>query len=72
MLGDILSRLNVETAPVFDAARSDAIKAALRRQTNEAQGLGIFGAPSFTTEDGELFWGNDRLERALAWARDGR
>jgi 2-hydroxychromene-2-carboxylate isomerase len=72
VLGDILSRLNVETAPVFDAAHSDAIKAALRRQTDEAQRLGIFGAPSFTTEDGELFWGNDRLERALAWARDGR
>ena len=22
----------------------------------------------FTTDDGELFWGNDRLEAALAWA----
>jgi 2-hydroxychromene-2-carboxylate isomerase len=29
---------------------------------------GLFGSPSFTTDDGELFWGNDRLEAALAWA----
>jgi 2-hydroxychromene-2-carboxylate isomerase len=41
----------------------------LRAQTEEAQRLGLFGAPSFTTEDGELFWGNDRLEAALRWAK---
>ncbi|MEZ5580431.1 MAG: hypothetical protein R3F36_15045 [Candidatus Competibacteraceae bacterium] len=29
--------------------------------------LGIFGAPTFIVGD-ELFWGNDRLEAALAWA----
>ena len=72
VLGDILAQLDVDAARVFEAARGDAIKAALRRQTEEAQRLGIFGAPSFVTADGELFWGNDRLERALAWARDGR
>ena len=72
VLGDILAQLKVDAAPVFEAARGDAVKAALRRQTEEAQRLGIFGAPSFVTPDGELFWGNDRLERALAWARDGR
>jgi 2-hydroxychromene-2-carboxylate isomerase len=33
------------------------------------QKLGVFGAPSFTAADGELFWGNDRLEQALAWAK---
>jgi 2-hydroxychromene-2-carboxylate isomerase len=72
VLGDILAQLKVDAAPVFDATRGDAVKAMLRRQTEEAQRLGVFGAPSFTTSDGELFWGNDRLERALAWARDGR
>ena len=71
VLSDILARLNVEPEPVFDAARTDANKARLRAQTEEAQRLGIFGAPSFLTADGELFWGNDRLERALAWAKNG-
>ena len=71
VLSDILARLNVKPEPVFDAARTDANKARLRAQTEEAQRLGIFGAPSFLTADGELFWGNDRLERALAWAKNG-
>jgi hypothetical protein len=35
-------------------------------QTDEAAIRGIFGASSFTSDD-ELFWGNDRLEVALAW-----
>jgi 2-hydroxychromene-2-carboxylate isomerase len=39
----------------------------LRSQTQEAIDLGIFGAPSFIVA-GELFWGNDRMEQALAWA----
>ena len=51
------------------AAQSDAIKARLRAQTEEAQRLGVFGAPTFTTANGELFWGNDRLEPALRWAK---
>jgi 2-hydroxychromene-2-carboxylate isomerase len=72
VLSDILARLNVKPEPVLDAARTDTNKATLRAQTEEAQRLGIFGAPSFVTADGELFWGNDRLERALAWAKNGR
>jgi 2-hydroxychromene-2-carboxylate isomerase len=71
VLSDLLRQLNVEPQPVLDAARSDSIKAKLRFQTEQAQQLGIFGAPSFMTSDGELFWGNDRLERALAWAKSG-
>jgi 2-hydroxychromene-2-carboxylate isomerase len=72
VLSDLLDRLHVAPAPVLDAARSDSNKARLRIQTEEARRLGIFGAPSFVTSDGELFWGNDRLERALAWATNGR
>jgi 2-hydroxychromene-2-carboxylate isomerase len=72
VLSDILVQLNVKPKPVFEAAQSDAIKVKLRAQTEEAQRLGIFGAPTFITADGELFWGNDRLERALAWAKSGR
>ncbi|MEO0786484.1 MAG: 2-hydroxychromene-2-carboxylate isomerase, partial [Pseudomonadota bacterium] len=29
---------------------------------------GLFGAPSFTVGE-ELFWGDDRLEDAIAWAK---
>jgi len=68
-VGDVLAALEVDPEPALVAARSDAIKARLRAQTEEAQRLGLFGAPSFTTADGELFWGNDRLEPALRWAK---
>jgi 2-hydroxychromene-2-carboxylate isomerase len=68
-LEEILTFMNVDATAALDAAQSDEIKAQLRMQVEEAQRLGIFGAPSFTTANGELFWGNDRLEQALAWAK---
>ena len=71
-ISEILTRLKVDAAPVLEAARSDALRVGLRSETEEAQRLGIFGAPTFITADGEMFWGNDRLERALAWAKRGR
>ena len=68
----VLLQLKVEPAPALAAAQSDANKARLRGETEEAQRLGVYGAPTFVTADGELFWGNDRLERALVWAKEGR
>ena len=67
-IGEVLAGLQIDPQPVLAAARSEANKARLRAQTEEAQQRGLFGAPSFTTADGELFWGNDRLEAALRWA----
>lgn len=48
--------------------QQQAVKDALRAQTEKAGALGIFGAPTFVTQDGEMFWGDDRLEQALAWS----
>jgi 2-hydroxychromene-2-carboxylate isomerase len=71
LLSEILKGLQVDPQTALEAAKSDANKMRLRAQTGEAQSLGIFGAPSFMTADGELFWGSDRLERALTWAQRG-
>jgi 2-hydroxychromene-2-carboxylate isomerase len=68
----LLAPFGVDPAAVLASAQSEPIKAQLREETQVAQTHGIFGAPSFVTADGELFWGNDRLERALAWAVRGR
>jgi 2-hydroxychromene-2-carboxylate isomerase len=68
-LAAILSDLNVEPKAALDAAQSDDNKLRLRAETEEAARLGVFGAPTFTTAGGELFWGNDRLEQALRWAK---
>ena len=56
---------------VIEAAQLPAIEKALSDETDEAQRLGVFGAPSFVVE-GEVFWGDDRLEDAVSWARKGR
>lgn len=66
---EILRKLDRDADALLAQAQSDAIKAALRAQSEEAQALGIFGAPTFVSADGELFWGNDRLEAALDWAK---
>jgi 2-hydroxychromene-2-carboxylate isomerase len=71
-LGEILSRLGLDAEATLAAAQSDDNKARLRAQTEEAQRLGLYGAPSFVTTTGELFWGNDRLEQALRWAKRGK
>jgi 2-hydroxychromene-2-carboxylate isomerase len=53
-----------------EEAQAPESKERLRAQSERAVALGIFGAPSFAVGD-ELFWGNDRLEAALLWARRG-
>jgi 2-hydroxychromene-2-carboxylate isomerase len=52
----------------LEAAQSADSKERLRAQSDRAVALGIIGAPTFAVGD-ELFWGNDRLETALAWWR---
>jgi 2-hydroxychromene-2-carboxylate isomerase len=66
-LAEILKRLNVEPERAVAAANSPENKTRLKEQTDEAMARGLFGAPSFTIGD-ELFWGNDRLEDAIAFA----
>ena len=65
------------TAPEAQALAGDELVAEaeapqhrplLRTQVERARHLGLFGAPDFVV-DGEVFWGNDRLEDALDWAR---
>lgn len=67
VIADILGRLNLPADELLQRAQAEPNKLALRRQTERAVELGLFGAPSFRVGD-ELFWGNDRLEDALAWA----
>lgn len=67
-----LNDLSQDGEALLHQAKSDqTVKDKLRQVTEEAREKGLFGAPSFVTEDGELFWGNDRLEQAIAWAKNG-
>jgi 2-hydroxychromene-2-carboxylate isomerase len=64
----VLKVLGEDAAKIFEKVNTQSIKDALRAETEAAQRLKIFGAPAFVTEDGEMFWGNDRLEMAMEWA----
>jgi len=65
-LGRVLAALGQAPEPWLERAQSPSVKDALRSNTERAQALGIFGAPTFVAR-GEVFWGGDRLEDALAW-----
>ena len=67
VVAEILTRLGQDADALIASGESAEAKELLRRQTEEAGRLDIFGAPTFMV-DGEMFWGNDRLEHALAWA----
>ena len=70
VIGSIIEALGRPAGVLLGKAVLPATKERLRAQTAEAGVLGIFGAPSFTVGS-ELFWGNDRLEAAMAWAKGG-
>ena len=65
ILANILASLNVDPAPLLARIEQPETKQRLRQQTEEAEELGVFGAPSFLADD-ELYWGDDRLEQAIA------
>lgn len=64
----LIAELALDPDAIIAEAESDANKARLKAECARALQIGIFGAPSLVTEDGELFWGDDRLEQGLDWA----
>jgi 2-hydroxychromene-2-carboxylate isomerase len=70
VIGSILEAVGQPSSLLASAESSEA-RSKLRAETERAQALGIFGAPAFVV-DSELFWGNDRLEAAVAWAKQKR
>jgi 2-hydroxychromene-2-carboxylate isomerase len=65
---DVLASLALPAETLLARAQSAEEKPLLRAQVQRAQALGIFGAPTFFV-DGEMYWGNDRLEDAMEAAR---
>ena len=54
-------------APIIARAKSAEGERLSKQATDAARKLGIFGAPTFAIGT-EIFWGDDRLEEALAFA----
>ena len=68
VVGAVLESVRIAPDEVLAKAQTNENKQRLREQTDRAIEMGLFGAPSFVV-DGELFWGNDRLEQAIEWAK---
>ena len=60
----VLKNLNVNPKTFALRATSSAIKDSLKRKTSEAYEKGIFGAPTFVSNN-KIFWGQDRIEFVL-------
>ena len=71
VLRELLAASGQDADAFLARAASPETKQALRDRGAEAARLGIFGAPDLVV-GGELFFGQDRLEDALAWAAAGR
>ena len=68
VIGGCIASAGGNPEPVLEKAQSPESKQKLREQTDEAMRIGIFGAPTVVVGE-ELFWGNDRLEDAVALAK---
>ena len=60
----VLKNLNINPKTFILRSTSSLIKDSLRNKTKEAYEKGIFGAPTFVSND-KIFWGQDRIEFAL-------
>ena len=68
IVGKVLVEAGFDPAEVMAKASDPAVKEQLKRATEEAIGRGVFGAPTCFV-DGEMFFGQDRLDWIEAAAR---
>ena len=60
VLAELLQEQHLDAARLEQSKEAGA-QSAYQAYTDEALNIGVFGAPTFAV-DGELFWGQDRLE----------
>ena len=64
ILISLLEKCKINKKDFFLGIKDQKIKDKLKSTTREAHNKGVFGAPTFITNE-KLFWGQDRLEYAL-------
>ena len=65
-LKTIFHKMEISFNETVNRANQEDIENKYVEQTNKARELGIFGSPTFLV-DGEIFWGDDRLNDAINW-----
>jgi len=69
-VNDSLHEIGQDPRRVIPLANGPQIDGALMAETSAAKAAGIFGSPTFVVGD-QLFWGDDRFEDAVRWAKYG-
>ena len=67
-VGEAAKRAGLDAEKILAAAESPSMKDRVKRTTDEAISLGVFGVPTVIA-DGELFWGVDSLSHLAAHLR---
>ena len=67
-ISEILSNLGLDPKETLEKANSVDIDQKYLQQTEIAKKKKIFGSPTFIYKD-EIFWGDDRLEDCIKWAK---
>lgn len=70
-LSQSLTEIGQDPTRVIAEARTAIVTDTMAANTEQAMALGVFGSPSFVVGQ-EMFWGDDRLEDAIAWAKAGQ
>ena len=65
---EIFKELNLNKEDVIKKATSSDIETQYLENTKKAYKEGVFGSPTFIYE-GEVFWGDDRLEDCIKWIK---
>ena len=65
-LNKVSKDMGIDVNDLIEKSNTDTIIQRYNTQTDMARELGIFGSPSFIV-NGEIFWGDDRLEDAIKW-----
>jgi 2-hydroxychromene-2-carboxylate isomerase len=61
-LREVLGRAGHDADAVLGHARTPEAKEDLKKRTDEAIALGVFGAPAFVVDGKTLYWGQDRMD----------
>ena len=67
---ETFKNLKKNLVQVLEKSQQQVIENEYNANTKEALAKGIFGAPSFSVVN-EIFWGDDRIEDAIEYLREG-
>tara|TARA_Y100001980_G_C14539330_1_gene316739 strand:+ start:666 stop:1262 length:597 start_codon:yes stop_codon:yes gene_type:complete len=67
-LSEIMQEMKLNKDEVLRKVEDSDIEATYQKNTNTAFKSGVFGSPTFIY-DGEVFWGDDRLEDCIKWLK---